>query len=253
MGNLWTLDDLKTWPPKLLTFIEENYDAFRDWVICGGNPDYDRWIPELEKIISDINPEIIGYHCTKLMKHEIQAIKNDGLKPLSKELLHERIDKALNHGFFTEEEANYFKEENQASKSCRAGMIWFCCYPLHSAGEGGLCRFFHSWGGEALYNKHEASPHYGGKLRSLGQPCVVKARISMKDVIENFFFPQNLIRKYLSLKGFELQEDIKFDACIKVPVCASKIEQIIRYPDDEEFTELTACNEWLEKLPYPTS
>lgn len=190
---------------------------------------------------------LLGYHCTKLTADEIVQIKNHGMSLQNLSSLSERIDKLIEASVIDGDIADRLKNENQANEEYRAEMIWFCFFKPYLAGQGGIERFFRSWGGEALYNSHENDPITGVCLSEIGIPCIIKAVVPISALKHSYFPNTALIRALLYFEGHSINNPFDQEAFSIEGIPAANIVEIIEYPSSA-FLELTKCDKWDENL-----
>ncbi|EKD73845.1 MAG: hypothetical protein ACD_45C00175G0005 [uncultured bacterium] len=239
------ITDKSTWPTEVSDFLEANFRGFEGWECsCCSSLNayrYDSLVTQFREILRIHS--LIGYHCTKLTKEEIESILANGMASQSAASLNMRIDRLLHSGSISPVIAKCLKDENQANDSNRKSMLWFCFFEPFMAGESGIGRFFKSWGGEALYNSHEENPVTGAALRRIGIPCIIKANVAIASM-EDSKFPDGALARVLLLSfGHELKIPIKHEGYSIKNISADKIIEIIEYPS-EKFIELTRCTTW---------
>jgi hypothetical protein len=178
------IDDLSSWPPEIVRFLQKHHDMFLRW--------HERMYAD--KPVAPVPPEQLdaallslvdllrpytlhGYHCTRLSEAEIAHVVLQGMQPPNSTRLYARIDGLLAAGLIDFAIANRLRAEHGADKPSRTGMIWFCFFQPHIAGQIAAERLFRNWGGEALYAYHENDPVTGPVLRSIGTPCLVEADV----------------------------------------------------------------------------
>ncbi len=186
---------------------------------------------------------LIGYHCTKLTREEIESVRNDGLLLQNAISLNRRIDRLQSAGAINAKVATCLKQNNQADDPYRAKMLWFCFFEPYIAGQGGIERLFRSWGGEALYNSHERDPVTGSTLLSIGTPCVVKACVPIDFLKDSHFPDTSMIRAFLSHRGHQLENPIEHEGFSTKNIPSSNILGVFEYPGTQ-FIRLTQCDEW---------
>ncbi|MER7512142.1 hypothetical protein ABTX82_27855 [Streptomyces lavendulae] len=181
------VDDLGTWPTaltahinQLLAFATENRitrDSYDQLDITG----WDRLVRE-----TLVGCLVRARHCSRLLDHEAVAIREHGLRPLTPDLVNDRLDQALNGGFLTSQLHGTLTADNATTST---GPRWSgrqnqVCLTLSTASfthqaPGLLHRY---WGGEAIYWKHcDTAPDIMQVLSSMGRPAVVTALIDLSD------------------------------------------------------------------------
>src|SRR5688500_10409141 len=91
--SLLDVDDPTTWPAAVHAWVNPYAETLR------GTTSYtsDRAVPreredELRALLAGY--KLIAYHCTRLLDHELERMRAHGLRPLTHELVIERIDRA---------------------------------------------------------------------------------------------------------------------------------------------------------------
>jgi len=226
-------------------FLEANLKEFEGWECdCCPNSNTSRYesvVEEFREILR--SHSLVGYHCTKLTREEIDSTSSNGLVLQNGVSLGARIDRILRTGSISPEVAHSLKEENQADECNRKNMLWFCFYAPSIAGECGIGRFFRFWGGEALYNSHENNPTTRPLLRSLGIPSIVKVNLPISSMKDTSFPDGAMARVLLSSADHRLKKPITHEGYSIRDVSAQNIIQIIEHPS-ESFIELTECKAW---------
>lgn len=239
------ISDQATWPADVIEYLEKNLRSFFGWeCACTRNAsaqEYDSAIYGMRELLKEHS--LIGYHCTKLTENEIESIRENGLLLQNGDSLNKRILQLEKDGLIESGIALELSSRNQANDSNRALMLWFCFFEPYLAGKWGIERFFRSWGGEALYNSHEADPLTGPALRGIGTPCVIKASVPIKTLKSSYYPDSSMIRAFLSLKGHELDNGIEHEGFSTTNIGPESIIDIYQYPS-KEFNNLTKFNEW---------
>lgn len=239
------ISNTSTWPAEVHDFLKGNLKKFEGWECSchtqANSSEYDSLVQEFREILRSYS--LIGYHCTKLTRDEIESIRINGMSLQNADSLNARIDRLLHNKLVSHEVAQFLKDTNQANEGGRMAMLWFCFFEPFFAGEDGIGRFFRSWGGEALYNSHERNSITGAALRGIGTPCIIKANIPISSMKDSKFPDGAMVRVLLS----------KLDHCIRIPIkhvgystqniAPHNIIDIIEYPS-ETFAELTKHKGW---------
>ncbi|MBD2703418.1 hypothetical protein IC229_22430 [Spirosoma sp. BT702] len=240
------LEDEKTWPVKVVAFLERNEELFRNWKTRFKPIDpkeYDKAITHLRAILRDSDYTLQGYHCTRLTEEEIQSILVKGMSLPSAATLRERIENLRQNGLIDSPTANYLLSKNEADDSNRAGMIWFCFFPPRVEGQLGIERFFRSWGGEALYNSHEDDKLSGHMLTKIGTPCLIEAYIPIESLAYHGGLDFKLIAHFLRNRGLKPDNPIEHEDRAQHKIPAENIIRVIRF-HEPDFMKLTGCAKW---------
>jgi hypothetical protein len=246
-------DDLSTWPPEVIEFLENHHDRFlgREQSLIGQTPIIP-WSPEaydraLLGLRSLLNPYTLrGYHCTRLTETEIEHVISTGMQPPNSTILQGRIQALEDAGLIERRVADRLRAENLAHQKNRAGKIWFCFFPPQLGGQSGIERFFRFWGGEALYGLHELDSETGTVLRSIGTPCIVEADVPMASLAIHSYLDTHVARQFLVNRGFKTGEHAEHEDRAEQEIPAANIRRIVRHPE-RDFCNLTDCLSW--KVP----
>lgn len=125
---------------------------------------------------------VVAHHFSRLFDHEVEEIKVNGLKRLTKDMLYRKIQVAHEYELITEEHHKLFEHCNviaSGDSDHRAGQI---CLVVSTGGlnqdVGAVYWLLTLWGGEALSMSNRSS---GMKeiLRNYGRPAIVVAAIKV--------------------------------------------------------------------------
>jgi hypothetical protein len=255
------LNDETTWPVDVVQYLEHYYDLFLSWTLRREDRnaapisderarafafEYERAIYGLHDILSAYTLDG-GYHCTRLTEAEIHHLVSNGMGLPNKAMLCERIQNLQDAGLLEPRVADRLRQINQAGETNRAGMIWFCFYPPHIAGQGGIERLLRSWGGEALYSSHERDPLTGPILRGIGTPCLIEATVPIASLPLHTFLENHLYLQFLINRGLQTTEPTCHENRATHPIPAQNIRRIVRF-EESDFVTLTNCNTWTPPL-----
>lgn len=234
----------RLWPERLLDCLCRYHDVLSGWE-CGtatiSAALYDAAIDEIGDAIRPFG--LVGWHCTRLTKAEIEEILRSGMHLPSEATLLARIDARVRDGELDQGIAQLLRRRHEAADIGRSGRICFMFFPPHVDGESGSERFFRHWGGEALYNCHEDDPVTSAALNAIGVPCVIETYVPIALLPRHSDFAAKIARRYLMDRGLSPQSSANHEDGIKVPLPARYIMQIIRHPSPE-FSKLTGCKNW---------
>jgi hypothetical protein len=240
------LDDETTWSPQVINYLDSYRDLFLKWELRShdmpSSREYDEAIYGLRDILNKDNV-LKGYHCTRLTESEIEYILDNGMQLPNQEMLYQRIKSLKESGLIDSQICEYLKSKHQASETYRAGMLWFCFFPPHNAGQSGVERLFRSWGGEALYNSHEYDPISGPLLRQIGTPCIIEADVPISSLPKHNWLDSKVIRRYLVNRGLKTTETLDHEDRAILPLPPQNISRIIQFPS-HDFISLTKCDTW---------
>jgi hypothetical protein len=179
-----------------------------------------------------------------LTPQEIDQVRQAGLKPLSSTLLKDRLDRAMNQGYFSQEIAELLWSEPQAEDRGRVGMTWFVNCRSVLQDEHSVIRLFQSWGGEALYNSHEHRPDTGNALREFGLACIVVAAVPMAKAHTLMASKgERFIWRHLQDRGVATGHGADVETYATEPVGPDSILEIVT-ADNPRFAQVTQCASW---------
>jgi hypothetical protein len=126
-----------------------------------------------------------AYHCTRLLDHERDMIQKQGLRALTPELVHERIEAARAHGYLSAAQreqlirTNVFASGNHGQVEIRAEQVALFV-SLRSLEEvpDAYAPLLSEWGGEAIQMAAGAA-ELGPRISGLGQPAVVVVHVDL--------------------------------------------------------------------------
>ncbi|CRK56927.1 hypothetical protein [Alloactinosynnema sp. L-07] len=181
-----------------------------------------------------------AFHCTRLLDHEVDAIRAQGLRALAADLISSRLTGALNHGHISEaehaelDETHHFaKPFSRQAQDLLAGKVCLAL-PRRAFDDrpDGFRPLLTRWGGEAIYARH-----YNGRaplvdrLKAIGRPTIVVARVELSDPSRHYMSPS---LAHL-LVGTVLQlPDAHSSLHYKANIPAEHIEQLLQ-PGDPDY------------------
>src|SRR5258708_6367768 len=247
-SELIIMHDENTWPLDVVEYLDKVGQVFLDWKrnsrpgenITKKVQRYEESHLGLKDVL--IKYSVHGYHCTRLTEKEINIILKSGMKLPNLHTLTLRIGDLDRDSLLPSTIADRLRSENQADDKNRSHMLWFCLYPPRLGGQWGIQRFFRSWGGEALYNSHENDKLTGPVLKTIGEPCIIEAKIPIKGLRGGFLYDK-IARIYLKNRGFQTAETTEHDDYSILDIGADDVIRIIKHPEDD-FINLTECNKW---------
>ncbi|MEU6935635.1 hypothetical protein ABZ943_02790 [Streptomyces rubiginosohelvolus] len=223
-----------TWPTPLVGLVGELADKAR---LSGHAPenyqDVDLTSHE-DTALALLDGHLVrARHHTRLLDHEKDAIRAQGLRLLDAQLVNDRLSQAHKLGYLTEAEHETLRTANETvpgkrGPGRREDQV---CLTLSAAPQthevGGIYRLLTYWGGEAIYWQHcEGSPALAAKLRSLGVPSVVTALLDLAAPGQEWpsIFP-SLVHVFV---GKALGHDpADADVFYKSPIPPQRIESIV--------------------------
>lgn len=170
-----------TWPGPLTGLVGELADHARRSDHAPENYQDLDLLSHEDTVLAHLEGHLVrARHHTRLLDHEKDAIRAQGLRLLNAQLVNDRLDQAHALGYLTSVEHERLRTVNETVLGQRG---WGkredqVCLTLSAATQvhhiDGIHRLLTYWGGEAIYWQHcEGSPALAGKLRSLGVPSVV--------------------------------------------------------------------------------
>lgn len=151
------LDDESSWPSHL-------------WEVANGRPfeyDAEDWRVLLE------NRPLRTYHATRLLPHEFETIRSQGLRASSANLLEGRISEALQLGYITQRQAVDFRRQDAFARGKSENRVGRVCSILGRAPlrcQGGIEGLIGCWGGEVLH-RHDRDVQ--SVVSKIGDPALV--------------------------------------------------------------------------------
>lgn len=266
MTEPFLADDDTTWPEALTALLAANLaelkafhkfenDLARRYAKGDMNARYNpppnpsqgtrmRVLNEADAIIADAS--VVGYHCTRLVDHEVSAILANGMRPLSVELVDEKIAAVVAAGLVPADVGSLLASESVARKGGygrRLGMTWFVFSRRTLRDESGVRFLLSRWGGEATYWL-QRDPAMVERLCNLGTPSIVEAAIAVSDIETYCTVGERLLCHYLAKRRVR-GEDPDWEGQVGVPT--PRVRRIIRHGDGV-FEKLTGCRNWRSKL-----
>jgi len=180
------------------------------------------------------------YHCTRLMPHETDMVRKNGLRPLSAELITERVTAAKEYGCITEQQASRFQNAHvfaTGEQNNRKSQVCFVLSKNIFRNNIKACNpLLTTWGGEGMYMSSGAK-HFLAELKILGTPTIVIALIETDKSKLSKVFPSLLKAFVGSTLGLK---DANADIFYKSSVPSQHIENIYQpsNPKYGEFGEL---------------
>lgn len=166
------LDDQSTWPEDVITFIREKSDSVNLEENSSMSIGDDVLLPLLN------GSSLLVYHATRLLPHEKEDIRVNGLHILTEEFAARKIRKAVENGYLAEEIGKELQQEIALwddSDGKRTNQICFVFgrspFKLE---EPGYSHFFEEWGGEFI-SYTDAGKTHKKYLKQIGKPAIVKA------------------------------------------------------------------------------
>jgi hypothetical protein len=162
------------------------------------------------------------YHCTRLLPHEVESVRRDGLRMLTADLLTQRIDDAARAGALSAPEAAALHASHvfsQRTQQHRENQVCLSLSRNTFRDVAAVDSLLSIWGGEGIYmtsggRKMEAC------LRRTGRPAIVVALIPVE---RSKTFPDLSAVFVGALLKFD---DVGADVFHRAPIPAEGIEAI---------------------------
>jgi hypothetical protein len=123
--------------------------------------------------------KLLAYHCTRLLPHEIDAIRATGLRRLDKRLIDDRVAAAVASGALTPEARAFAETRNVYASGNERYRTDQICFVLGRStfdeDPGGCDALLRYWGGEAMRGGPDDAP----LLDALGTPAIVVAQLNL--------------------------------------------------------------------------
>ena len=196
LSKIVDIDDLVTWPDEVVEFIETQsqiFDLGKDSYMSAGN-----------RVLAGLfdSSFILVYHATRLLPHEIDDIRANGLKILTEELIEKKIREAVHYEYLPKEIGEELRDGSTfktRAKEKRANQI---CVVLGKSAfvnkVSSLRPLFGIWGGETI-NKTIVGLKYRSILTEIGEPAVLKTLLPItgdSHLDEEFLLTLTFIRAF---------------------------------------------------------
>jgi hypothetical protein len=228
------IDDISTWPQSILDRTKQWAKKYR------GSTKYASDLPiplELESEFRELLGENLlrAYHCTRLLPHEVQLIKLNGLRMLSMGLIQDRIQAAQKANAISEEEAQLISKSNvfcTGEQKHRENQVCLVLSKTVFKNHPSDCEpLLTNWGGEGIYNTSN-SKSLSDRVCSLGKPTIVVALINPNEPLHAF---PSLHKVFLGAAlGFK---DIAADIFYRASISPNHIEHFLQ-PGDNTYRSL---------------
>lgn len=164
------------------------------------------------------------YHATRLLPHEVDQIRHEGLRVLDVDLINEKLDGALRAGMLSVAERTQLASTHapiDGSAGRRAAQVCAVLTPhAFSHDVHGVWPLMSSWGGESIYWAHERTP-LGARLTQIGSPAIVV--FTAPAALDDNYFPSLAKALVAAVLGLP---DVNADVFLHEPVPPERIENI---------------------------
>jgi hypothetical protein len=166
------LADRRTWPRPFAELARRLADR--------GKPE-ERWrsgeIDDQQFVEALGGAMVRGYHCTRLTPTEVGLVQNEGLHPLTAELVERNIGLAVQDGHLTADEGTLYLSNHLARRENRSGDLCLVGDRVDLSDPPAVGWLFSIWGGEAINMAWSTRSEESKRLATVGTPSVVAVRL----------------------------------------------------------------------------
>lgn len=240
------ITDPETWPTQVRQALEAARETFDVWFNDRPAKSAKAFNRAYAALVDVAKPNAIrGWHCTRLLDREVQAIKENGMEVLTPNLVQRRVNSAVLHGDLVSAVGARLIAAHQARSQYRIGQLWFIFDDTPS--EDAVERLLRQWGGEAIYWAHEADQEVAPILRRIGRPCLVEAIIPVSSLHPQFGLVEALVKNDLMTSGLLDGIPRGFEGYCDRNLPSQFIQQIWLHPDPE-FVKRVRSDLWRTPL-----
>jgi hypothetical protein len=194
-GDPIYLDDVDTWPADFRAIALDAKQLAIDFHTIRNQTMRRRWDGDLTAD-REVNPHggayatllsklerlltphrLVVYHCTRLTPTEADEIRAQGIRLLSQELVHQRLNGALTDGHISAvDHASLKNDRGSIARIEQTKGRWWGCPVRSILKDRGVSPFFRTWGGEGVFFHLEAREILP-RLRLVGMPYIVVAGV----------------------------------------------------------------------------
>jgi hypothetical protein len=179
MPDLVDIEKPDTWPASVLEWAErwatqlrDSTEYFSDLAIPPEDED------EFRSLLRE-HP-LCAFHATRLLDHEVEMIRKQGLRPLTTHLLEDRTNAAFDHSVFTADERDQLLNSTVfalGEAKYRKGQVnlFLGTHVLRDSVQQ-IAPLLRTWGGEGIY---WGAGDLRSRLREVGTPTIVVAGIDL--------------------------------------------------------------------------
>jgi hypothetical protein len=178
------------------------------------------------------------YHCTRLLDVEVEAIRQHGLRLLSRELMADKIQAAVHAAAITAADGQHLEwahvfavgeHDNRQDQIC----LVLSAQPLHGDRHG-IRPLMTSWGGEAL-SMSSGAVGWRDRLTQIGKPAVVVVDVPFARADGHHAWPGVLKTFVAALMGLQAGASVHYVA----PIAGAAVAAVWR-PGDAAYDALRA-------------
>ncbi len=233
------VDDPATWPSQVVADVQPRADEVR------GTREYLSDLPvpvdgedEFRALLAGY--PLLAYHATRLLDQEVAMLRAQGLRPLTADLLTDRIEAAFANGCVTEEErarlqgAHLFAKGQGRDMEVRPNTVnlFLSQHALREEPDS-VSALLTTWGGEGIYmtsGGYELRP----MLRKLGRPALVVVKVDLSDSWRTHFVHPHL--RMVFVANFIQPGGLGASVAYHAPVPPEQVVAIWQ-PSDPEYDE----------------
>lgn len=183
-SDVLDIDDPSTWHLDIQYAVDA---CIEDWPDVAGAEYVEEVVLPLEGriLIEEAlgDSRIVAYHATRLLPEEVVRILDEGLVPLSRDLLEARLAAAVGCGAISARLAADLLEATGPTLAERHRIGQVCLASSRNSLK--VKHYFHHlfniWGGEALRNHLRTDESGVRSLREIGAPAVVPVALTSED------------------------------------------------------------------------
>ena len=169
-------DEPQTWPTAVMDFASGYAKRLRGSTQLTGDLDIPLDREDEFRSLRDEHSWVLAYHCTRLLDQEVAAIREQGLRMLSHELIDERRARAAGQEHAKHEGRRPMSSFADQTWESRAGQVCLVVgRRVFDDDPDGVVPLLSAWGGEGMYG----SPLDPTVHPTIGRPAIVAARIDL--------------------------------------------------------------------------
>lgn len=229
-AELIDLDAEQTWPRELLSLLDEHFELIAADLHANGQLSH--YKPEIRHLARECDwavrgANLLGFHCSRLLDAQIEAIERDGLLPLQP---HDVARFVESHDLIPPHLVWRMKAA-LAQEELGWGRTWFFLTRGELSSEDEAF-YFTQWGGELFALQRD--PELDQVLRRIGRPCVIEAVLPWSEVrTDDRALTDKVIEAFASRRiGLER---LQFEVYVSEPVQIRNVHRCT----DPEFAKLT--------------
>jgi hypothetical protein len=171
------VDNPETWPAEVADWARPVAERLHGSTAYTG--DLDVSLEHEDEFRQLLTRPLLAYHCTRLLGHEAEAIRRDGLRMLSRQLVEERIASAEESGDIDGVTASRLRAGNVYALNAQENRDGQVCLVLGRSifdqPSNGAIPLMEAWGGEAV----NGGPQDAQTNPVIGRPSIVVAAVDL--------------------------------------------------------------------------